>query len=60
MYPKQFSTNAAARDEVQALTWWHFIKPSFSGNGAFLHEDEIPPGEMYFRLLAFKERIIQR
>ena len=51
-------TIAAARPEIQALTWWDFIEPSFSGNGAFLYEDE-NPREMYFRLLALKQRIIQ-
>ncbi len=56
---EQFYTIASAREEIQALTWWDFIEPSFSGNGAFLYEDE-NPREMYFRLLALKERIIQR
>jgi len=54
---EQFYTIAAAREEIQALTWWDFIEPSFSGNGAFLYEDE-NPREMYFRLLALKQRII--
>ncbi len=54
---EQFYTLAASRPEIQALTWWDFIEPSFSGNGAFLYEDE-NPREMYFRLLALKERII--
>lgn len=56
---EQFYTVAAARDEIQALTWWDFIEPSFSGNGAFLYEDE-NPREIYFRLLALKERIISK
>ncbi len=56
---EQFYTIAAARDEIQALTWWDFIEPSFSGNGAFLYEDE-NPREMYFRLLALKDRIKAR
>lgn len=56
---EQFYTIAAARDEIQALTWWDFIEPSFSGNGAFLYENE-NPREMYFRLLALKERIIYK
>jgi len=50
---------AAARPEIQALTWWDFIEPSFSGNGAFLYEDE-NPREMYFRLLALKKRLITK
>lgn len=54
---EQFYTIAAAREEIQALTWWDFIEPSFSGNGAFLYEDE-NPREMFFRLLALKKRII--
>lgn len=53
---EQFYTVAAARDEIQALTWWDFIEPSFSGNAAFLYENE-NPREMYFRLLALKDRI---
>jgi hypothetical protein len=56
---EQFYTIAAARPEIQALTWWDFIEPSFSGNGAFLYEDE-NPREMYFRLLAIKDRIIKK
>ncbi len=56
---EQFYTVAAARDEIKALTWWDFIEPSFSGNGAFLYEDE-NPREMFFRLLALKEKIISR
>ena len=56
---EQFYTIAAARDEIQALTWWDFIEPSFSGNGAFLYEDE-NPREMYFRLLALKDRLIRK
>ena len=54
---EQFYTIAAAREEIKALTWWDFIEPSFSGNGAFLYEDE-NPREMYFRLLALKKRIL--
>jgi hypothetical protein len=53
---EHFYTLAAARPEIGALTWWDFIEPSFSGNGAFLYEDETPR-EMYFRLLALKERL---
>lgn len=53
---EQFYTLAAAREEIKALTWWDFIEPSFSGNGAFLYEDE-NPREIYFRLLALKEKI---
>lgn len=56
---EQFYTIAAAREEIQALTWWDFIEPSFSGNGAFLYEDE-NPREMYFRLLALKDRLIAK
>ena len=56
---EQFYTIAAARPEIQALTWWDFIEPSFSGNGAFLYENE-NPREMYFRLLALKDKIIQK
>ena len=56
---EQFYTIAAARPEIQALTWWDFIEPSFSGNGAFLYENE-NPREMYFRLLALKQRILQK
>ena len=55
---EQFYPLAAAQDEIKVLTWWDFIEPSFSGNGAFLYEDETPR-EMYFRLLALKERIIK-
>jgi len=51
---EQFYTLAAARPGVTALTWWDFIEPSFSGNGAFLYEDE-NPREIYFRLLALKD-----
>ena len=54
---EQFYTIAAAHDQITALTWWDFIEPSFSGNGAFLYEDEIPR-EIFFRLLALKEKII--
>lgn len=54
---EQFYTLAASRPEIQALTWWDFIEPSFSGNGAFLYEDE-NPREIFFRLLALKRRII--
>ncbi len=53
---EQFYTLAASRPEITALTWWDFIEPSFSGNGAFLYEDETPR-EMFFRLLALRERI---
>lgn len=53
---EQFYTLAASRPEIKALTWWDFIEPSFSGNGAFLYEDE-NPREMYFRLMALKDRI---
>ena len=56
---EQFYTIAAAREEIKALTWWDFIEPSFSGNGAFLYEDE-NPREMYFRLLALKQQIIKK
>lgn len=55
---EHFYTLAASRPEIKALTWWDFIEPSFSGNGAFLYEDEIPR-EIYFRLLALKDRIIK-
>ena len=53
---EDFYTIAAARSEIQALTWWDFIEPSFSGNGAFLYEDE-NPREIYFRFLAWKDRL---
>ena len=53
---EEFYTLAASRPEIQALTWWDFIEPSFSGNGAFLYEDE-NPREIYFRLLALKDSI---
>ena len=56
---EQFYTLAAARPEIKALTWWDFIEPSFSGNGAFLYEDE-NPREIYFRLLALKEQILKK
>ena len=56
---EQFYTLAAARKEIHALTWWDFIEPSFSGNGAFLYENE-NPREMYFRLLALKDKIIAK
>jgi GH35 family endo-1,4-beta-xylanase len=56
---EQFYTLAASRPEIKALTWWDFIEPSFSGNGAFLYEDE-NPREIYFRLLALKKRITAR
>ena len=56
---EMFYTVAAARPEIQALTWWDFIEPSFSGNGAFLYEDE-NPREMYFRLLALKDRLVTK
>ena len=39
-----------------ALTWWDFIEPSFSGNGAFLYEDE-NPREIYFCLAALREKL---
>jgi len=55
---EQFYTLSASRPEIKALTWWDFIEPSFSGNGAFLYEDE-NPREIYFRLLALKERILK-
>jgi GH35 family endo-1,4-beta-xylanase len=54
---EQFYTIAAAHNEIKALTWWDFIEPSFSGNGAFLYEDE-NPREIYFRLLALREKIM--
>ena len=50
-----FYTIAAARTEIQALTWWDFKEPSFSGNGAFLYEDD-NPREIFFRLKAWKEK----
>ena len=56
---EQFYTLCAARDEVKALSWWDFIEPSFSGNGAFLYEDETPR-EIFFRLGALKQRIIAK
>lgn len=56
---EQFYTLAASRPEIQALTWWDFIEPSFSGNGAFLYEDE-NPREIFFRLKALKERICRQ
>ena len=56
---EQFYTIAASRREIQALTWWDFIEPSFSGNGAMLYENE-NPRELYFRLLALKNRIIRK
>ena len=55
---EQFYTIAAARESVTALTWWDFIEPSFSGNGAFLYEDE-NPREIYFRLLALKDSLLK-
>ena len=55
---EQFYTLAAARENITALTWWDFMEPSFSGNGAFLYEDE-NPREIYFRLLALKKRILK-
>jgi GH35 family endo-1,4-beta-xylanase len=54
---EQFYTLCAAREEVKALTWWDFMEPSFSGNGAILYEDETPR-EIFFRLGALKRRII--
>jgi GH35 family endo-1,4-beta-xylanase len=56
---EQFYTIATAREEIRALTWWDFIEPSFSGNGALLYEDETPR-EIYFRLLALKDKIIKK
>lgn len=56
---EQFYTIAAAREEIRAITWWDFIEPSFSGNGAFLYEDE-NPREIFFRLLALKQRLIRK
>lgn len=53
---EQFYTLAATIPAVKALTWWDFIEPSFSGNGAFLYEDETPR-EIYYRLLALKDKI---
>ena len=53
---EQFYTVAAVRREIQALTWWDFIEPSFSGNGAFLYEDE-NPREIYFRFLALRQQL---
>ena len=50
---EQFYTLAASREEITALTWWDFMEPSFSGNGAFLYEDE-NPREIFFRLKALK------
>ena len=56
---EQFYTIAASRKEIQALTWWDFIEPSFSGNGAMLYENE-NPRESYFRLMALKNRIVRK
>ena len=56
---EQFYLIAAARPEIGALTWWDFIEPSFFGNGAFLYEDG-NPREIYFRLLALRQRIQRR
>ncbi|MCL2572274.1 MAG: endo-1,4-beta-xylanase [Defluviitaleaceae bacterium] len=56
---EQFYTLCAAREEIKALTWWDFIEPSFSGNGAFLYEDEMPR-EIFFRLGALKKRLVQK
>lgn len=53
---EQFYTIAASHDPIRALTWWDFIEPSFSGNGAFLYEDETPR-EIYFRLKALKKML---
>lgn len=50
---EQFYTIAASHNSIKALTWWDFIEPSFSGNGAFLYDDETPK-EIYFRLKALK------
>lgn len=55
---EQFYTISAVRKEIQALTWWDFIEPSFSGNGAFLYADE-NPREIYFRLLALKPVLLK-
>lgn len=52
-------TIAAARPEIKALTWWDFIEPSFSGNGALLDESE-NPREAYFRLLALKDKLFEK
>lgn len=56
---EQFYTIAAARPEIKALTWWDFIEPSFSGNGALLDESE-NPREAYFRLLALKDTLFEK
>ena len=56
---EQFYTLAASRKEITALTWWDFMEPSFSGNGAFLYEDE-NPREIFFRLKALKEKIVAK
>ncbi len=56
---EQFYTIAAAHDEIQALTWWDFIEPSFSGNGAMLYENE-DPRLSFFRLLALKKRLMKQ
>lgn len=56
---EQFYTLAASHEQIKALTWWDFIEPSFSGNGAFLYEDE-NPREIFFRLMALKEKIIKK
>lgn len=56
---EQFYTIAAAHTRIKALTWWDFIEPSFSGDGAFLYEDE-NPREIYFRLLALKDTIFKK
>lgn len=53
---EQFYTIAASHTSIKALTWWDFIEPSFSGNGAFLYEDETPK-EIYFRLKALKKML---
>ena len=55
---EMFYTIAAAHEEIEALTWWDFIEPSFSGNGAFLYEDE-NPREMFFRLKEWKKQYIK-
>lgn len=54
---EMFYTIAAAHDEIEALTWWDFIEPSFSGNGAFLYEDE-NPREIFFRLKEWKRKYV--
>lgn len=48
-----FYTIAAARPEIEALSWWDFTDPGFMKNSPFLFEDRLPR-EIYFRLLALK------